>query len=377
MYENCRRERLSQTEVDEAGSSLRRESEVARRARATSVTVVVNEKEEYLKERIASLWFANQALLQKESVSVSQYLLILMVATTMADPAGPTLAPFAKTTFTRTICGGQSKNTSCWNANSTRAKSPSTYWSNGFMGQTQSHWRPPWSLQPPHCRHQPQGRMRAGILGRKAPRFTAPSASGWETLSGPYWRTDTVTAQRHCKVQPDANHYPETERIKQMNGDLDVKLASSIQRIESSEEWYKARKANKDAAVERVAERAKNRAKKKQKEAKKRERLKEKKRLTKPLRYMCDAFGFSVEADIGTTFSRCGGPCDTDKKLYYCSKQCQKADWKNHEPLCRSRAERSVINGKYGALATSPSSCKSSTCMTGASQDVGWEDGRA
>ena len=39
-----------------------------------------------------------------------------------------------------------------------------------------------------------------------------------------------------------------------------------------------------------------------------------------------------------------GGSCDVDKKPHYCSKKCQKADWKNHKPFCHPGAECSIID---------------------------------
>jgi len=50
------------------------------------------------------------------------------------------------------------------------------------------------------------------------------------------------------------------------------------------------------------------------------------------------------------------GSCDADKKLSYCSKECQRADWKNHKPFCRPGAECSVIDdGAFNLAETAPS----------------------
>ncbi|KAF9480881.1 hypothetical protein BDN70DRAFT_992367 [Pholiota conissans] len=71
------------------------------------------------------------------------------------------------------------------------------------------------------------------------------------------------------------------------------------------------------------------------------------KRRKAPLRYRCAAAGCGIQADTGRLLSRCSGKCDPDKKPSYCSKECQKADWKNHKPFCREGAECSVIDDGY------------------------------
>ncbi|KAF8832872.1 hypothetical protein HHX47_DHR1001358 [Lentinula edodes] len=70
----------------------------------------------------------------------------------------------------------------------------------------------------------------------------------------------------------------------------------------------------------------------------------EKKMMKKPNRYRCAKFGCGIEADTGKMLSRCSGKCDADKKPYYCSKRCQKEDWKNHKLFCRQGAPCSVID---------------------------------
>jgi len=68
------------------------------------------------------------------------------------------------------------------------------------------------------------------------------------------------------------------------------------------------------------------------------------KRLKNPKRYRCANVGCVIEANTGKMLSRCSGKCDMDKKPSYCSKECQKADWKNHKPFCKPGMSCSVID---------------------------------
>lgn len=68
------------------------------------------------------------------------------------------------------------------------------------------------------------------------------------------------------------------------------------------------------------------------------------KRMARPNRYKCATVGCGIEAVSGHVFSRCSGKCDADKKPYYCSRECQKKDWKNHKPFCMPGAPCSVID---------------------------------
>jgi hypothetical protein len=83
------------------------------------------------------------------------------------------------------------------------------------------------------------------------------------------------------------------------------------------------------------------------------------KRLKNPKRYRCAAVGCVIEADAGKMLSRCSGKCDVDKKPSYCSKECQKADWKNHKAFCKPGMPCSVIDADNSGDGTVPSMLQS------------------
>ncbi|KAJ7654376.1 hypothetical protein DFH06DRAFT_1202196, partial [Mycena polygramma] len=82
--------------------------------------------------------------------------------------------------------------------------------------------------------------------------------------------------------------------------------------------------------------------KRSQEVAKEREKA-EKKREKASNRYVCAAPSCYIQASKGGGLSQCAGPCDIPVKPAYCSKACQKADWKNHKPFCKAGAPCSII----------------------------------
>lgn len=50
---------------------------------------------------------------------------------------------------------------------------------------------------------------------------------------------------------------------------------------------------------------------------------------------VCSNPGCQMSSWTHSTFKRCAGLCDTMDKPQYCTKECQRADWKRHRSFCR------------------------------------------
>ncbi|KZV95770.1 hypothetical protein EXIGLDRAFT_834143 [Exidia glandulosa HHB12029] len=68
------------------------------------------------------------------------------------------------------------------------------------------------------------------------------------------------------------------------------------------------------------------------------------KRLKRPNRYQCATAGCGIVVESGKALQRCGGKCDEDKKPFYCGRECQAKDWKNHKPFCKPGMPCSIID---------------------------------
>ncbi|KAH9929821.1 uncharacterized protein B0H18DRAFT_1117350 [Fomitopsis serialis] len=54
-----------------------------------------------------------------------------------------------------------------------------------------------------------------------------------------------------------------------------------------------------------------------------------------PNAYRCAAEGCGIEGTKKATLLRCAGKCQGANKPHYCSKECQRKDWKRHKPMCK------------------------------------------
>ncbi|KIP09787.1 hypothetical protein PHLGIDRAFT_22738 [Phlebiopsis gigantea 11061_1 CR5-6] len=64
------------------------------------------------------------------------------------------------------------------------------------------------------------------------------------------------------------------------------------------------------------------------------EESREKKVQANPYHYICAGCG--LEGTHRSGLQRCGGKCSKQWKPAYCSRDCQRLDWKRHKPFCRS-----------------------------------------
>ncbi|EIW56756.1 uncharacterized protein TRAVEDRAFT_73185 [Trametes versicolor FP-101664 SS1] len=58
-----------------------------------------------------------------------------------------------------------------------------------------------------------------------------------------------------------------------------------------------------------------------------------------PNAYTCAAPGCGLIAGKKKSFMRCAGKCPPERKPHYCSKDCQRRDWRSHKPYCKPDAQ--------------------------------------
>ncbi|KAF9654423.1 hypothetical protein BDM02DRAFT_3106814 [Thelephora ganbajun] len=72
------------------------------------------------------------------------------------------------------------------------------------------------------------------------------------------------------------------------------------------------------------------------------ERSKQDAKVSKaPHQYVCAANDCGIQATKKSGLLRCAGKCPVLFKPSYCSKECQKVDWKRHKPFCKADATMS------------------------------------
>ncbi|KAI0075985.1 hypothetical protein K474DRAFT_1321512 [Panus rudis PR-1116 ss-1] len=57
-------------------------------------------------------------------------------------------------------------------------------------------------------------------------------------------------------------------------------------------------------------------------------------RSKNPLACQCAAEGCGIEVNNYTSLKKCSGKCPEERKPYYCSRDCQVADWRKHKAVC-------------------------------------------
>ncbi|KAI0752075.1 hypothetical protein C8Q74DRAFT_352923 [Fomes fomentarius] len=58
-----------------------------------------------------------------------------------------------------------------------------------------------------------------------------------------------------------------------------------------------------------------------------------------PNAYVCATPGCEIAANQKKALMRCAGRCPMERKPHYCSKECQRKDWRAHKPFCKLDAE--------------------------------------
>ncbi|KIP12900.1 hypothetical protein PHLGIDRAFT_123946 [Phlebiopsis gigantea 11061_1 CR5-6] len=87
------------------------------------------------------------------------------------------------------------------------------------------------------------------------------------------------------------------------------------------------------------------------------DRKMEKKLKKDPRAYICTADGCGIEATHKAALLRCAGKCAAAGKPAYCSKDCQRKDWRRHKPFCGEAApiDEHAASMRQTLIDTSPS----------------------